>query len=1831
MKADLSSPTQAGNRVIADHAKRQLQTFFDEIKNRTRNYRTVASLDAQVAQEYRGRCILELLQNAHDALAEPEPNDPRRVSFVLNTGPKPVLLVGNTGRPFHHDDFKGICQLAQSPKDPNKSVGNKGLGFRSVLEVCGVPEIWSTTPAGGDMCFSFRFDPKVIARVKVAARDLERQGLDVRSPFDANSPLVDWSDGQLREFRQFVAEQDIDVPSEAMSLSPYQLPLQVEATPPDVQRLLDVGHATVVRLRLDGEDAVESVRKQLDDLRDARSVIFLDHLAELAIEVDDDQRSLKRTVCSDVHLADDQWIRQRRLRVQEVGTSPDTAGLHDIRVWTRVVGGDNDPSGAERLGSAVAHLPNRWPEVRQATVGIAVEDTPHQPEGVFVIFLPTEKATGTGAHVNAPFFGSLDRRQIDFDKPYNALILDAVLHLCLDVITELTRQDASWCARAVLDIVASVTSVGGEQWQLMSKLLESAAERGKPLDDQAIILCDGGWRTPQEARLMPDIGDDDPVGAGRWRERAAFPIVSEVLDGRRKAVTQLLREFRTSVSPKVQEWIDTVERIAKEVSKDELDVTWDGFLRSLLGVLPGRLLEEPRPAFADPLAKARFLPTSDGSLIAASGPSKLFFRPVQGADIAGLPNDLPRNLKGRLAFLHPDVQIHEGPTGRNTKVQKFLDRRFAKTYRNEDLLRDVVIPALPSPPIQHGSEEAVICAETLAWTSKLVGDEPPETLLPLLKRLLVCRYDGWFPLHGSVFGTGWSGQHGDDIRALLAELPVAAARELTRTMLLPPTDDRWLFDVSGLNELFVRAGVLDGLWPRGSVRYNEEGRRSTNGLTFQMSEYSNNILEQLPSTSTPSEAWTDWYSAVKERMQPDYVGLHEYELSGLSMLPEIHHLAVLKRRGRRALSNLLLQLIGRWNENFESVAIRKRYGQPWETRVTSPLKHWLQYIPWLVDRDKEAQPLSQRWFVPESLLRGQSGRYAHLDPLSLDLAKRITIEPTLRDGLASLGLNVYPTEDDRTGPELLNALAGAWQSGRVPPERFDVFLGQVREAWRFLDSDRGLPHAFLVRTGRRSFSVRGHGGLTDVFLPDNLDRSRALGEHARGILEMEPRVASRLTGTLVEETRINLASQLDEQHMIDGSHWTPDAAKTTTLDAVGYEWLPVVLLSVAAHGGTNPAGATTQAWRDAADRLRRTRVIECEEIVTKIVHNNDIIAESQPVSQWLPGEVLAVRRDLESLGDLALAGQAILNRQDLSKDLRLVLRSLSLKDAVTRRDIEAALDNAEIDAQALADIYERWVGDMSIVVDRVRPVLRLFQISEHGFEAATRDADSLTEWLSSNLSRWDAPEMLLAARRSHDDHAMGMAAWQALGEVAQLPKWNEALAELSGKYETVENANVSEQVAAHLDEVGADLRAFARHVATTASDPALFRSVEEETKGFESEPSWSKQWWDVPFSAVINSLTTRYKQVPALAPHVELIEGSDSADRLRARLQKWGITITPDPYEMADANQRRLDELLSDLRDIRQAWAESSAASVAGGQVAEPKVELDGSEYLESWSDTKLLEVALQALNDQAFKDACGGCSTLDAIRPHLDLTPQAIEARREERLRRERQAERQRQTHDVAGHPFEIGASYRDLFDRLGGLATPAGPHASKGELTTLMKMKASKRKSGDHSARSREGKSPPVRRSSAFTDLVGVVGEIWAFRYLRSEFGETVVTRKCWVSEIRRSVLPPVEDEPHDISDSHGFDFQFTDRRGRKWHVEVKATAGDDLSFDLGISEIQAATQLARARRGRWRILRVRNALSDQPEVDWLPNPFEDEFKDRFRLQEAGMRVSYRVDSRA
>ncbi len=280
---------------------------------------------------------------------------------------------------------------------------------------------------------------------------------------------------------------------------------------------------------------------------------------------------------------------------------------------------------ADRIAAAVGHLPNRWPEVSKVEVAVAVQETAAAGQGVFVIFLPTEMSTGTGAHINAPFYGSLDRRQINFNDEYNELLLEYVLDLCLDAAMGLAKGNAEgWRGRAVVDLLASTDRpTDSDATSLMERLRQHELDRGGDLSSVALILCDEGWNRPADARTMPHFPEDDLIGKAHWRERAGFAVVSDDLDGRRGAVRALLTGLGGSPDPTEHEWANTIERLAAQVRDRRIDIGWHEFLNTVLAALPPCVRSELRGS--DPLGDAIFLPTDDRRLLSGSDPAQVFF------------------------------------------------------------------------------------------------------------------------------------------------------------------------------------------------------------------------------------------------------------------------------------------------------------------------------------------------------------------------------------------------------------------------------------------------------------------------------------------------------------------------------------------------------------------------------------------------------------------------------------------------------------------------------------------------------------------------------------------------------------------------------------------------------------------------------------------------------------------------------------------------------------------------------------------------------------------------------------------------------------------------------------------------------------------------------------------------------------------------------------------------------------------------------------------------------------------------------------------------------
>lgn len=159
---------------ISEEKLKVLQASAREgaVQNYLEDIEDLGFSESLTSREYQGRYLFELLQNADDAITdeigqrrEKEQSRGRyKVAYYLTHR---SLLVANEGCGFNQQDIFNICRFGKSSKDPRKSIGYKGIGFKSVIEVTHEPEVYS-----GEYCFGFSQSEARRVVTKIAGVDI---------------------------------------------------------------------------------------------------------------------------------------------------------------------------------------------------------------------------------------------------------------------------------------------------------------------------------------------------------------------------------------------------------------------------------------------------------------------------------------------------------------------------------------------------------------------------------------------------------------------------------------------------------------------------------------------------------------------------------------------------------------------------------------------------------------------------------------------------------------------------------------------------------------------------------------------------------------------------------------------------------------------------------------------------------------------------------------------------------------------------------------------------------------------------------------------------------------------------------------------------------------------------------------------------------------------------------------------------------------------------------------------------------------------------------------------------------------------------------------------------------------------------------------------------------------------------------------------------------------------------------------------------------------------------------------------------------------------------
>jgi hypothetical protein len=100
--------------------------FKNEATNAPMLFKDLAKVEQYIAESYKTRSFIELIQNADDAKSK---------KFGIHIFDN-FVIVGNDGRDFNYDDVKAICRSGSSNKIRGGStIGYRGIGFKSVVNL----------------------------------------------------------------------------------------------------------------------------------------------------------------------------------------------------------------------------------------------------------------------------------------------------------------------------------------------------------------------------------------------------------------------------------------------------------------------------------------------------------------------------------------------------------------------------------------------------------------------------------------------------------------------------------------------------------------------------------------------------------------------------------------------------------------------------------------------------------------------------------------------------------------------------------------------------------------------------------------------------------------------------------------------------------------------------------------------------------------------------------------------------------------------------------------------------------------------------------------------------------------------------------------------------------------------------------------------------------------------------------------------------------------------------------------------------------------------------------------------------------------------------------------------------------------------------------------------------------------------------------------------------------------------------------------------------------------------------------------------------------------
>jgi hypothetical protein len=1756
------SEMPTAREIIVAKGRDAVEMYRHERPLSTRFVSSLTKVMNQLGQEYGERFIFELLQNGHDA-HRPDARDGVVHILLAQHGEHGVVYVANTGQPFSPENFHALCDVAQSDKPPGAGIGNKGVGFRSVLQVCRAPEIYSAdadkpgivqASTFGGFCFRF-------------ATNADYCGLS-----ESDSGLC--------------AAMQRDV-------SPYLLPVPADEPDDDVKNLAQAGMATVIRLPLDSEYARAVAEKRIEEIRGSTSpaLLSLERIRRLVVEVEGADGCRHRTELG------------REVEPCHQASGPSGVTMERVVLVRRDAGADSTPLGTyltisrqvehKRLGAAiersiaVGKLDRRFAEWREpAIVSIAVRLDADELHPLLYTYLPMETQSPLAAHLNAPFVPKVARTTLDETVPLNELLLQVAAETSAHAALELRDHSCDLTTeerdRAVVDLLSWRT-------EYLLKLTNAFTAMGLDLRQELLIPLEGpasawaaisrvqDWRTPLRilnARQLAACGI--PILRG-----TLWPKQYERLG----AATAALGWALTPSPQRIAEWAETLA--ADLASRIFEPGVWEQLYEDLH--------QQFRWSGREALQGKKLLIDDTGSL-QLCGPAHgngtaVFFPPVEEhSALARIA--IPDSLAGSVTFLNRQLQLRP-------EVRDFLQRAdLVLRYDTRELIGHIT-------NIAYADQDGRVQHDALRVVFELHSAAGSKAAMLEGVKLRVPSRGGWLPANEAFFSEQWDGTRGSLLQQLIQETAGISSelQNLEPRLLQPPTRDP--FSSQRLKvwvEFLKQIGVRDGLWPEpipladslsGShVSPLPMGQAlGLRGADLEMWQAANHAVASHPSTEY--RAKTPFFRLPG---QADYAQFGQY--------------------ARRWYAELIVYGLALWGDQHLTVTIDVAYSKrknplDWMTPVAVFVCE-AQWMP-VVKELKEFVRPREAWHFR------RTGRedFPHFFPLlqpelseSID-ASRLSFDRLRRIG----GLKAF--NDPSDAGALLLRLADLVATGRVAEEHIRRFRQAYRRAWAALVEQPGISAfgqinaALVVSRGPELAATPVTDSGETIYVNDTNDplTLALLKELKRPVLEVgESKVGKAALAILREPmgNRLRGVSSAQVNVLLDGEP-AASVMESEPLLKPETRWLAELTgLALDLH----TPGPADQADRDVQRRLEAVRIKWARSLAVTV---DGEAAELHGPQQRLIliGEgsrpVLAIasdiaRLDWEVLELMASTLARVIQRTAISHPLQVAIMKLAraagtaMPSTPTDQELARALECGVEDVRRLRAEMR---ASIETVLERLRPALQYFAGEEAArtLESAMpelKSKDAVAAVLQDTAEHLPLPiEELLRACEELDlpdlRDKLGM----------DFRRFNVVLSQLGPPYRPYHYAQEHADAFDALKQnnrprILAALKARFMPEFLAGGPLALYVKL----RGLETlQPD--PVWLDICIRPSDPMMEQRIDEWLAAAGAVCLAEPSAAPQDLE---------------KLRPSNRHRVNELARECARPIAAWCRKhGAVCPIGWRSSNP-----GLALADTLNEAGVLDFcALE--NDQILQwmrrnGWWPDQMPVTTVLSELGLAPEDLREKSEADQARERR-DRERRTIEYKGHRYGSGD--------VTALMNTVERSLSREFLTTgkaMTGLETPRRKPGPPGGGGGGGGRPEtLRLTEEQRTLVGLVGEKAAFEWLKAQYAGT--DESCWKSTNRDRALGGRQG-----NDTLGYDFEVFDGRGQRLFFEVKATTGEQTVIELGESEIRFAHKRARDERYRILFI-PHVLDDARRTIYVLPNPLSDRGRACYVLTGTGMRYHFRL----